>query len=193
MGETPIDDRELRNLMTLYQRADPAAFEELVRRMSPPLLRYFGSQAGRGWPQAGWNDAEDLLQDCWIRIHRARHTYRSSEPVMPWIYAIARHTRLDAYRKRRRLESREVLVATLPERLHQTAPETATEPDALEHLVAGLPESQREVIVMLKVSGMTLEEVARATSSTIGAVKQKAHRAYATLRRALGKDRENAR
>jgi RNA polymerase sigma-70 factor (ECF subfamily) len=195
MGETPIDDRELRNLMTQYQRADPTALEELVRRISPPLLRYF-AWSNRSWSQARRNDAEDMLQDCWIRIHSARHTYRSSEPVMPWIYAIARHTRLDAYRKRRRLESREVLVATLPERLHQTAPETATEPDALEHLVAGLPESQREVILMLKVSGMTLEEVARATSSTIGAVKQKAHRAYATLRRALGgaggKDRENA-
>jgi RNA polymerase sigma-70 factor (ECF subfamily) len=187
MGETPIDDRELRNLMTRYQGADPAALEELVRRISPPLLRYFGAS------RVGWNDAEDQLQDCWIRIHRSRHTYRSSEPVMPWIYAIARHTRLDAYRKRRRVESREVPVATLPERLRQSVPQAAPEQDSLEHLVASLPESQREVIVMLKVAGMSLEEVAKATSSTVGAVKQKAHRAYETLRRALGKDRDNAR
>src|SRR5579863_7079700 len=187
MGETPIDDRELRNLMTRYQRADPAALDELVRRISPPLLRYFGAS------RVGWNDAEDLLQDCWIRIHRSRHTYRSSEPVMPWIYAIARHTRLDAYRKRRRRESREVLVASVPEGLHQTVPETLREQDDFDQLVASLPEAQREVIVMLKVSGMSLEEVAKATSSTIGAVKQKAHRAYATLRRALGKDQGNAR
>jgi RNA polymerase sigma-70 factor (ECF subfamily) len=192
MGETPIDDRELRNLMTLYQRADTAALEELIRRISPPLLRYF-AWSSQGRSQAVRNDAEDLLQDCWIRIHRARHTYRSTEPVMPWIYAIARHTRLDAYRKRRRLEAREVLVAVLPEGLHQAAPETGTEADAFEHLVASLPDSQREVLAMLKVSGMSLEEVARATSSTVGAVKQKAHRAYATLRRALGKDRENAK
>jgi RNA polymerase sigma-70 factor (ECF subfamily) len=184
MGEIPIDDRELRNLMTQYQCADPSALDELVRRISPPLLRYFGAS------RVGRNDAEDLLQDCWIRIHRSRDTYRSSEPVMPWIYAIARHTRLDAYRKRRRLESREVLVATLPEL--QTVPQASPEPDALEHLVASLPESQREVIVMLKVAEMSLEEVAKATSSTVGAVKQKAHRAYATLRRALGKDQENA-
>jgi RNA polymerase sigma-70 factor (ECF subfamily) len=170
--------------MTSYQNADSAALDELVRRLSPPLLRYFGAS------RAGWNDAEDLLQDCWIRIHRSRHTYRPSEPVMPWIYAIARHTRLDAYRKRRRLESREVLVATLPERLHQPSLQAAPEKDALEHLIASLPESQREVIVMLKVAGMSLEEVARATSSTPGAVKQKAHRAYETLRRAWGKDRE---
>jgi RNA polymerase sigma-70 factor, ECF subfamily len=171
--------------MTRYQDADPAALDELVGRISPPLLRYFSAS------RAGRNDAEDLLQDCWIRIHRSRHTYRPSEPVMPWIYAIARHTRLDAYRKRRRLEARELLVATLPER--QTASQAAPEQDDLEHLVASLPESQREVIVMLKVAGMSLEEVAKATSSTIGAVKQKAHRAYETIRRALGKDRDHAR
>ncbi len=38
---------------------------------------------------------------------------------------------------------------------------------------------------MLKVTGMSLEEVARATGSTVGAIKQKAHRAYATLRQIL--------
>jgi RNA polymerase sigma-70 factor, ECF subfamily len=187
MGEIPIDDRQLRDLMTRYQRADPAALDELVRRISPPLLRYFGGS----W--VGRNDAEDLLQDCWIKIHRSRHTYRVSEPLMPWIYAIARHTRMDAYRKQRRLESREVLVASVPEGLHSMLPETLPEQDDLDRLISGLPEAQREVIVMLKVSGMSLEEVAKATSSTIGAVKQKAHRAYETLRRALGKDRENAR
>jgi len=48
-----------------------------------------------------------------------------------------------------------------------------------------LSESQREVVAMLKVSGMSLEEVARATSSTVGAVKQKAHRAYEKLRETM--------
>jgi RNA polymerase sigma-70 factor (ECF subfamily) len=188
MNEGSIDDRELRNLMAQYQAANPAALDELVRRISPPLLRYFArSRFGR-------NDAEDLLQDCWVRIHRARHTYRSSEPVMPWIYAIARHTRLDAYRKRRRLESREVLVASVPEDLHRASPlEAPIEQDGFDRLIAGLPDAQREVLIMLKVSGMSLEEVARATSSTVGAVKQKAHRAYVALRRAMGKDREDAR
>lgn len=111
---------------------------------------------------------------------------------MPWIFAIARHTRLDGYRKRRRLESREVLVPSVPENIQQVTPERQAEPDELSRAVASLPDAQREVIFMLKVSGMSLEEVARATSSTVGAVKQKAHRAYTTLRRVLGKDRENA-
>ena len=169
--------------MTRYQGADAAALDELVRRVSPLLLRYFiGSRMSR-------EDADDLLQDCWIKIHRSRHTYRPSEPVIPWIYAIARHTRLDAHRKQRRMEAREVLVANVPEGLHQTAPEAAQEESGFDRMIAGLPEAQRETLVMLKVAGMSLEEVARATSSTVGAVKQRVHRAYETLRQALGKER----
>jgi RNA polymerase sigma-70 factor (ECF subfamily) len=184
MGDERIDDRELRTLMTQYQSADPAALDELVRRVSPPLLRYFSNS------QFGRNDAEDMVQDCWLRIHRSRHTYRSSEPLMPWIYAIARHTRLDAYRKRRRLAAREVLVGSVPDTLYRAEP--AARQDDFARLVSALPDTQREVLFMLKVSGMSLEEIARATTSTVGAVKQKARRAYSTLRRALGKDSKNA-
>jgi RNA polymerase sigma-70 factor (ECF subfamily) len=57
--------------------------------------------------------------------------------------------------------------------------------DALEALLAPLSESEREVVAMLKVEGMSLEEVARATSATVGSVKQKAHRAYKKLREAM--------
>jgi RNA polymerase sigma-70 factor (ECF subfamily) len=48
-----------------------------------------------------------------------------------------------------------------------------------------LPESQQEVVKMLKVAGLSLEETARATGSTVGSVKQKAHRAYRRLRELL--------
>jgi len=111
---------------------------------------------------------------------------------MPWIFAIARHTRLDEYRRQRRRGARELLVAEVPEQPEPARAEAAGTFADLDRLVAGLPEAQRDVIVMLKVSGMSLEEVARATSSTVGAVKQKAHRAYTALRRALEKDRGDA-
>lgn len=107
---------------------------------------------------------------------------------MPWIYAIARYTRLDAYRKRRRMESKEIPMGEIPEHLHRAAPEVMPEKNSLDRLISGLPDSQREVILMLKVAGMSLEEVARATSSTVGAVKQKAHRAYTAIRRKIEKD-----
>jgi RNA polymerase sigma-70 factor (ECF subfamily) len=171
---------DLPSLMARYQAGEPDGVEELIRRLSPRLLRFFGAF------QADRTDAQDLVQDCWMRIHRSRHTYRSPEPVLPWIFAIARHTRLDAYRRRRRRESREVLVANPPERYVPPAQAPPADEDRFLRLLESLPESQREVLLMLKVSRMSLEDVARATSSTVGAIKQKAHRAYARLRLTLG-------
>jgi RNA polymerase sigma-70 factor (ECF subfamily) len=168
------EDR-LRDLMVRYQQGDAAAVETLVAHVSPMLLRFCSG------PGMSRSDVEDLLQDCWLRIHRARHTYLPSEPLLPWIFAVARHTRLDAYRRRRRLVLREVPAAGTPE----PAGATPVPGSGVMELVNRLPDGQREVIVMLKVVGMSLEEVARATSSTAGAIKQKAHRAYATLRRML--------
>lgn len=91
-------------------------------------------------------------------------------------------------RKRRR-ESREVLVANPPETHAPATQSPAAEVDQFLRLLESLPDSQREVLLMLKVSGMSLQEVARATSSTVGAIKQKAHRAYQKLRLALGERR----
>lgn len=150
----------------------------LVRALSPALLRYFCAQAGSR------EKADDLLQETWLRIHRVRHTYRPGEPVIPWVYAIARRVRIDGYRRMRRVASHEVPMDVLPERSLETEQRAA--PPTFDALVSALPESQREVITMLKVGGLSLEEVARATSSTVGAVKQKAHRAYERLRQLLG-------
>src|SRR5271155_2055126 len=163
--------------MERYQQADPEAPAALVVALSPALMRFFRSQA------ANRQQADDLLQDTWLRIHRVRHTYRPGEPVLPWVYAIARRVRVDGYRKTRRITKHEITVEVLPERPARGEPRNVLPP--FETLVAGLPQAQREVITMLKVGGLSMEEVARATSSTVGAVKQKAHRAYERLRKLL--------
>jgi RNA polymerase sigma-70 factor, ECF subfamily len=169
---------EFEQLMARYQQADPGAVAVLVERLSPQLYRFFASQLGNR------ADAEDMLQDTWLRIHRVRHTYRAGDPVLPWVYTIARRVRVDNYRKRYRTSSREVGVDVLPECPHND--ETRSLP-SFEELVAVLPEGQREVVTMLKVDGLSLEEIARVTASTTGAVKQKAHRAYERLRKILGR------
>src|SRR5260370_556939 len=135
----------LKALMAGYQRADHDAAAILIDCVSPPLHRFFMAQV------VSRRYADDLLQETWLRIHEARHTYRPGEPVLPWIYAIARHVRVDSYRKARRIESREQQVEALPERAMRS---TVTErgPD-LEALLRALPESQREVVTMLKISG----------------------------------------
>jgi RNA polymerase sigma-70 factor (ECF subfamily) len=169
---------EIEPLMSRYQQADPGAAAALVALLSPQLYRFFAGKMGSR------TDAEDMLQDVWLRVHRVRHTYRPNEPLLPWVYAIALRVRVDNYRKRKHIASRERAAEVLPEPPSQKN-ELKTDLPAFEDLVASLPESQREVLTMLKVNGLSLEEVARATSSTVGAVKQKAHRAYHQLRNLL--------
>ena len=67
---------ELEILMLGYQRGDSAATTVLIRQVSPLLLRFFTSQCGNR------SEAEDLLQDTWLQIHKARHTHRPGEPVL---------------------------------------------------------------------------------------------------------------
>ncbi len=166
---------ELEQLMVRYQQGDSAAVTQLVQRLSPQLHRFFLAQfVSRRY-------ADDLLQETWLRIHQVRHTYRAGEPVLPWLYALARNVRVDHFRRTRRREDRERQLEELP----ATPAVQPVDPQGrdVETMLRELPESQREVLVMLKVSGMSLEEVARATSSSVGSVKQKAHRAYEKLRR----------
>lgn len=168
---------ELGRWMERYQQADSDAPAVLITALSPALLCFFRSQP------ANRERADDLLQDTWLRIHRVRHTYRPGEPVLPWVFAIARRVGVDGYRKTRRINAHEISMEVLPDQ-----PACGTPQNRLlmfEELVADLPPAQQEVVTMLKVGGLSLEEVARATSSTVGAVKQKAHRAYERLRNLL--------
>jgi RNA polymerase sigma-70 factor (ECF subfamily) len=183
LAEIPIledlQDQRLEDLMVRYQQADDAAVAQLIGLVSPVLLRFLSARViTRG-------HAEDLLQECWLRIHRARHTYRPGEPLLPWIFAIARHTRVDGFRRIRRIQSHELNVEEL-----RDVSSAGEQPSLLSSLLVSqlldeLPESQREVVFLLKVCGMSLEEIASANSTTVGAVKQKAHRAYAKLRSLL--------
>ena len=168
---------DLDHWMVRFQQADPDAPGALVRTLSPALLHFFRSQF------AIREQADDLLQETWLRIHRVRHTYRPGEPALPWVYAIARRVGIDAYRKKRRITLHERAMEVMPERAAPT--QVAGSLPEFDMLVAALPEAQREVLTMMKVGGLSLEEVARATCSTVGAVKQKAHRAYEKLRNLL--------
>src|SRR5579862_9992078 len=80
-------------LMVRYQQGDFAAATVLVHQISPRLHHFFLATSNSR------ADADDLLQETWLRIHKVRHTYRPGEPARPWFYAIARHIRVDHYRK----------------------------------------------------------------------------------------------
>jgi RNA polymerase sigma-70 factor (ECF subfamily) len=153
-------------LMARYQAGDHAAAQALIELISPNLHRYLDAQA------ANHCDADDLLQEVWLRIHRVRHTYQPTKPLLPWVYAI-------------RTSVREQRWDELHEPTASGEAESAHAGRDLQELLSPLTASEREVLELMKVGGMSLEEVARATSCTVGSVKQKVHRAYGKLRETM--------
>ncbi len=96
-----LANSNLEILMAHYQQGDFNAAAALIDRLSPQLHRFFLAQL------ASRADADDLLQETWLRIHKVRHTYRQGEPVLPWFYAIARRVRVDHYRRSIRTVARQ--------------------------------------------------------------------------------------
>jgi len=181
-----MDADELSRKMTEYQAGDAAAFDVLFRELSPRIYGYL-VQSTRDRTLA-----DDLLQEVFLNVHRARATWRPGSPVLPWLFAIARHVAASrargAGRRARREEPREDL-ESLPVAADATGAGRASDDprlDELETALSELPEAQRQVVTMLKVSGMSLKEIAATTGATVGAVKLRAHRGYEALRKRLG-------
>jgi RNA polymerase sigma-70 factor, ECF subfamily len=179
---------EERELMARYCSGDASAFRELYSRIAPRLLHYLVHMSrDRAL-------AEDLLQVTFLKVHRARGAYVQGADPMPWIYAIAHRTFLDAARKHKR--SRVQLSRDgdgVPERVAHIsgmAAEDVSEGDpalgrAAMEALERLPEKQRQAVVLTKLSGKTVAEAAAITGTTPGALKVRAHRGYAALRKAL--------
>jgi RNA polymerase sigma-70 factor (ECF subfamily) len=122
---------------------------------------------------------------------------------IPWIYTIAHRTGLDEIRKRKRSRvrlSKDGAPAAEPAaHITGVAAEASTDPadrpdqstaaaaaGALAAL-AKLPDNQRQALILTKVHGRSVADAAMITGSTPGAIKQRAHRAYVTLRQMLGR------
>jgi RNA polymerase sigma-70 factor (ECF subfamily) len=180
------------DLMGRYCDGDPKAFQRLYALVAPRILAYLvGLTSDRA-------AAEDLLQQTFLKLHQARATYvRSANPV-PWIYTIAHRTCLDELRKKRRARVKLTGDGALPhdpEAGLSGAPEDAsTDGESSRPRISladleGLPQNQKEALILTKVHGHTLSEAAMITGSSPGAIKQRAHRAYVTLRDRLARRR----
>jgi RNA polymerase sigma-70 factor (ECF subfamily) len=130
--------------------------------------------------------AEDVVQEILITVHRARHTYNTSRPVGPWLYAIADHRIADFLRRLRRIERNEILMGeSATEPVHEL-PRQDQRALAIDEALARIPEAQRRVIEMLKIKGLSVREVASQMEMSESSVKITAFRGYEDLRNALG-------
>jgi len=172
--------------MAAYAADDRRAFDTLFTRLSGRVhgffLRSFFDSA----------IADDLLQATFLKLHRARAQYQRDLPFRPWLFTIAARVRLDELRRRYRLaeDGDEELMAKADE-AQAMASDSAGEAgrtdlqEAVRAALARLPESQRMVVHLHRYEGMTFPEIAKVLSTTEGAVKLRAFRAYETLRESL--------
>ena len=172
--------------MAAVQSGEPRAFDALWAATSGRVLGYLWSLT-RHRPTA-----EDLLQVTFMKVHRARDTYATGAPVMPWLLAIARRSAVDHWRATSRNPATPGADDTMPDVAAPTSPALeALEADPglaqlLRTELGNMPAPQSEALLLLKVQGLSLAEAAALTGTTVGAMKLRAHRAYEHLRRVLG-------
>jgi RNA polymerase sigma-70 factor (ECF subfamily) len=130
-------------------------------------------------------DAADVVQESYVRAYEALRAgrFRSDEAALwAWLRTIVTRVSLDALRARSRRP--EASDDGLEE---QAAPDSGAS-DArrdLERAVRSLSHEQRSAFVLREIEGLSLAETAAALGCTVGAVEQRVHRAWATLKRRL--------
>jgi RNA polymerase sigma-70 factor (ECF subfamily) len=186
-----MDAVVLDDLIRRARQRDSAAFETLVEIYSPRLYGYFYRLTGRR------EDAEDLLQEVFVRVVRMIGRYEHENRFDAWLFRIATNLVRDRVRRRRRAAGVEssggqqdepgVLEEVPDEEVDQPddVMQTAEQVDHMQRVLRQLPAAEREVILLRHFSQMSFKEVAEAMGTPLGTALARAHRGLAKLRRLM--------
>jgi RNA polymerase sigma-70 factor, ECF subfamily len=172
------DDQALRDLMASYQAGRFEAFDELYRLVAPAVRRFLG---GRIRDAAR---AEDVLQETFLQMHRARQSYDPAYPVVPWVMAIARHCWLMELRRASRRPASDVDIADLQPAVRAEAESYAAAAD-LDRALSQVPAGQRHAIVAHHVWGLSFHEIGARLGIAGSAAKLRSSRGMRRLRELL--------
>ena len=169
-------EHRLHGLFVAALGGDATAYEEFLSAVTSHLRAFFRRRLTR-FPE----DVEDLVQDSLLAIHQSRHTFRPEQPLTAWVYTIARYKFVDLLRARSR---REELHEPLDDELAIFAESDTDASDArrdLASILESVPERQRRILLMMKVEGASVAEVAQVTGMSPSAIKVSVHRTLKTL------------
>lgn len=180
--------------MLAWQAGDESAFDRLVEAYSPQvyalLTRFLGQRANR----------EDLVQEVFLRVIRARERYEPMARFSTWLFRVVynisvNETQRGAAREAGRIDLEAHGEARSPGGLSELHDERADAPSdrlerddvvhAVRSAIARLPENQRMALLLAKYEEMPYVEIAQVLGSSEKAVKSLIHRARETLRESL--------
>jgi RNA polymerase sigma-70 factor (ECF subfamily) len=166
----------LNDAMDRYVHGQKQAFRTIYVLLAPRMT---------GWLRARGCSvplAEDLLQQAFLRIHRARERYKPGRDVTPWVFAITLRLFADHQRRSR--------AQTLPDPRLVSAPGcvdpesfaiAAEEAARLERGIASLPVAQRRAFELVRLGGLSVAQAAESLGTTTTGVKLRLHRAHGRL------------
>lgn len=176
-------------LMLRYCGGDLSAFQELYNRHSRGLYRFLAWRS----PRREWVD--EIAQDSWISLHRARACYQPQASFRTYLYQIARNRLIDLLRQPQVLLAGDLGVGFEGEALfdhfvdaaqHQTSPEMELESKQLiadlHSAIRELPSEQKEALILQQFNGMSLEEISHLIEVPVETVKSRLRYAMRKLR-----------
>ncbi len=180
------------------QQRDPAAFDELVDRFSGRLFGLLYRLTGSR------HDAEDLLQETFLRVVRTLEGYTHEGRFEAWLYRIAvnlardqlrrqkRHRTVSEHAATSRVDGSEGLAAYPADGPPPDQPlDVAQQADRLQKALQRLPVAEREVIMLRHFSDMSFSQIAQVMDTPLGTALARAHRGLARLRGIMeGGDRQ---
>jgi RNA polymerase sigma-70 factor, ECF subfamily len=177
-------------LMLAFQQGDEGAFRTLFERYARAMHAFchnFIRDAAR---------AEELAQDVFVSVYRARDRYKPSARFKTFLYRVATNHCLNELRRGEHAARRLEPAGASPEADELDAlpspaagPEELLQGKALEaevrQLLSRLPEKQRAALVLCRFEGLSYEEIAQVLGTTVPSVKSLVHRATVSAARAL--------
>jgi RNA polymerase sigma-70 factor, ECF subfamily len=181
---TPRDERQGKDAFGV---SSAAMLREMVEAYSRALHRKAVRLAGRT------QDAEDLVQETYLRAWRSLHTFVPGTNSKAWLSRILRNTYIDRMRaESRRISTVSELISDQLVRADLDTPETLVSARLIEadlqRALMALPDSFRQCIIHVDLRGRSYLEAARALGVPVGTVMSRLHRARAAIRRALKPD-----
>jgi RNA polymerase sigma-70 factor (ECF subfamily) len=178
MGVTPEDSA----LMLRYKDGDIDAFETLYRRHNDSLYRYLLRLS------LNPDTADDVFQEVWGKIIKARHRYRPTAKFTTFLYRVAHNCFIDHVRRNKR----HMIGSGIDP---DSSPDPGDEPDLqvektlarrrLEAALATIPEEQRDAFLLHEEAGLSIDAIAGITGVNREAVKSRLRYASKKLKAAM--------
>jgi RNA polymerase sigma-70 factor (ECF subfamily) len=183
MAHTPEDSA----LMLRYRDGDVAAFETLYRRHKDPVYRYLLRLSGHN------ETAEDVFQDVWGKIIKARSSYRPTAKFTTFLYRVAHNCFIDHVRRNKRHAGNTTLEPELhgdPGETVETVTERSLARERLEVALTQLPEEQRDAFLLREEGGLSVDQIAAVTGCNRETAKSRVRYAVDKLRAAIDEPAE---